>query len=734
MIEKNIMTETTTKTEAKTITATIDTLEVQVSEGTTILQAAGKAGIYIPSLCHLDCLPDYGGCRLCMVAVKNMRGFPTACTTPVAEGMQISTRTDELQQLRREILELLLSEHPYTCLVCKDKKECTEFMHSTRKVGTITGCNFCPNNGTCELQQLVDYLDLTEIRFPIVYRNIPPVKDNPFYELDYNLCILCGRCVRICNEERYSEVLAFINRGNAALVGTSFNETQKEAGCEFCGACVDVCPTGSLSEKMGKWAGPPDNSTATHCSFCGIGCRMTVNTKGKRIVNVGPEPENRNNPHQLCVRGKFIPGNITHHPDRVTRPHINRQGKWLEVSWDDALGVISENLKKFSGEQFGLIGSPHDTIESSYVLQKFARQAMRSANVDLYPTTAYPELVRDIHDYYASCGHVAVDDILQADTIHVLGAMTQWSHAIIENMIRKAYKAGKEVIVAASIPTRTVEFSTDYQRYGKGCEHIHLHHLMAELTAGKDNDQILMIIGDEIINSDRARENINTLFRLATHSNNRIRLLFLLAEGNRYGATLAGMNPVLLPGATTARKKGLSTAEMLGRQKAILALHLVGDLPLTPAVKKLKFFIQHNMFFTPVSRYADVFLPLATTWESGGHLVNLEGRLLPLAAVVPEGNWLMTAAEAANAITTQMGKKALFNGSAASLDAHLRSLVEKSLARGRKIRAKKKEAPESRSRSKNGRLTGESLQKYHFHYLGNSLPDLVPDLAKVLEK
>ncbi|MDJ0622334.1 MAG: molybdopterin-dependent oxidoreductase [Desulfocapsaceae bacterium] len=724
----------TIKTQAKTLTATIDSREVLMTEGMTILRAATDAGIYIPSLCHLDCLPDYGGCRLCMVKVENMRGFPTACTTPIAQGMQISTRTDELQQLRREILELLLSEHPYTCLVCRDKKECTEFMHSTRKVGTITGCNFCPNNGTCELQHLVDYLELSEIRFPIVYRNIPPVKDNPFYELDYNLCILCGRCVRICNEERYSEVLAFINRGNAALVGTAFDETQKEAGCEFCGACIDVCPTGSLSEKMGKWVGQPDSSKDTHCSFCGIGCRMTVNTKGKRIVNVGPEPESRHNPHQLCMRGKFIPGDMLHHPDRVTRPHINRQGKWLEVSWDQALDVIAENLKKCSGDQFGLIGSAHDSIENSFVLQKFTRQTMRSANVDLSPATPYPELIRDIHDYYASSGHVTINDILTADSIHVLGAMTQWSHAIIENRIRKAYKAGKQVLVAASIPTRTVEFSTDYQRYGKGCEHIHLHRLTSELAKEKGGERILMIVGDEIINSDRARDNINNLLHLATRSNNRVRLLFLLAEGNRYGATLAGMNPVLLPGFAAARKKGLDTAKMLGRPKAISAIHLIGDLPVGPAIKKLKFFVQHNMFFTPASKFADVFLPLATTWESGGHLVNLEGSLLPLSAMVPGEDQLMTPAGAVNGIAMHMGRKVLFAGSASNPDRQLIPLVEQTLTRGRKRQTGATESPEPRSRSKNGRLTGKTLQKHHFHYLGNSLPDLVPDLAKVLEE
>jgi len=214
--------------------AKIDGKTIKIRPGSTVLDAARQSDIYIPTLCYLENLTPYGGCRLCVVDIKNMKGFPTACTTPIEPGMEIRTKTPELQKLRSEILEFTLSEHPYTCLVCKDKMECTDFMSTTRKAGTITGCNFCTSNGDCELQELVDYLDLKDVKYPISYRGIPPEKNNPFYDLDYNLCILCGRCVRICNEERNSNVLAFVERGNTTIVGTAFDESQKDAGCEFC--------------------------------------------------------------------------------------------------------------------------------------------------------------------------------------------------------------------------------------------------------------------------------------------------------------------------------------------------------------------------------------------------------------------------------------------------------------------------------------------------------------------
>jgi len=722
------------ESKAKTITVSIDGKEVRAPTGSTILHAARKAGIYIPTLCYLECLPDYGGCRLCMVEVENMRGFPTACTTPIAKDMKISTKTAGLQELRREILELILSEHPYTCLVCKDKKECKEFMHSTRKVNTTTGCNFCTSNGDCELQNLVDYLDLKKIKFPIIYRNLPPIKDNPFYDLDYNLCILCGRCVRICNEERYSEVLAFIQRGNSALVGTAFDESQKEAGCEYCGACVDVCPTGSIAEKMGSWVGLPDKSTRTNCTFCSIACEINVNTKGNRIVNVGPEPGRRDDPPQVCLRGKFIPGDITHHPERVTRPLIKKEGNWIEVNWEEAINYIAKNLKKYSGDQFGLIGSAHDTIENSFVLQKFARQAMKSDNVDIYPSTSYHTIIKDIHDYYKAYGYTRVDDILEADKVYVIGSQAHWSHPIIENRIRKAYKAGTEVVVANSTANRTVNFSTDFHQYKKGQEHLFLQKLMEELTGNKTSYNVIMIIGDEVLNSDKAEDNFKNLMRISKVTANACKMLFLMPEGNRYGATLAGMNPALLPGFSASKKKGLTAKEMLKKQKVISALYLVGDMPDTRSLGGLKFFVQQNMFFTPASDYAHVFLPMGNSMESDGHIINLEGKLIKLTPVVRKDDHILPTSLAVNKIAKALNSKEIYYKSTKSIYIEIQSLIEGSLLKGQKVKVSDGKTPDPKSRSKNGQLTRELLEKYHFQYMGNRLVDIVPDLKEVLEE
>jgi predicted molibdopterin-dependent oxidoreductase YjgC len=668
------------------VPVTIDGHQVLVPEGTTVLQAARTSGVYIPTLCHLDMLPDYGGCRLCMVQIKNMKGFPTACTTPVAKDMEIVTKTEELQSLRREILELILSEHPYTCLVCRDKSDCIQYMHTTRKAGVTTGCNFCTNNGDCELQDLVDYLDLKEIRFPIAYRHVEPVRDNPFYTLDYNLCILCGRCVRICNEERHSDVLAFIQRGNTTLVGTAFGDSQQQAGCEYCGACVDVCPTGSLSGKMGSWAGVPDRSEETICTLCSIGCDMNVNVRQNRIVNVGPAPGNHVSPLQLCVRGKFVAPDIVHHPQRMTSPMIKKENRWVEVSWDEAIQFTARRLEQLRGNHFGMIGTAQDTLENDYILQKFTRSVMQSNHVDLFGSYPEKELIRNIYDYHRNVPPVKINDIIASDALLVFGSRAFTSHPIVENRIRKAYKNGTTVIDANTRRSRTTRFSSLHVTYQPGGEYRFLMTLLLEVTRKKKgsltrevlkqmaglslndlldgggltrkelkalsdillkSDNLIIIAGDEVFRNEDGQMIFNGLNNLQQLLGGHCHILFLLDEGNRYGGTMMGMHPHYLGGfkkiddapaavkwegrwnTDLSRLPGFSSDEMIKniQNDGITSLFVVGDIPPHDRLSGLQFFVQHNMFLTKTSEYAHVFFPLTSLSEDDGHVINLEGEL-----------------------------------------------------------------------------------------------------------
>ncbi len=289
----------------------IDERTLLARPGRTILQAAEDNQVYIPHLCaHKDLLP-FGGCRLCLVEVEGFRNFAPACTTPVEDGMVVRTRTPQVQSLRKEVLKLILSEHPSNCLFCKEGNDCALYMDTLRKVGTITGCRACPDDGQCELQQVVEYVGVTEVEFPMIYRNYPVEDYDPFYDRDYNLCILCGRCIGACQQHRLAEVLAFKHRGHETLVGPAFDRSHIEAGCEFCGSCVAICPTGTLSEKTRKWEGKPDVKVQTTCPFCGLGCQIQLLVKGKEVMGSEAVDDSLSgidqtvNHRQLCLKGRF---------------------------------------------------------------------------------------------------------------------------------------------------------------------------------------------------------------------------------------------------------------------------------------------------------------------------------------------------------------------------------------------------------------------------------------------
>ena len=203
----------------------IDGKKIEVEEKRTILEVAREKGIFIPSLCDYPHLTPFGGCRLCIVEIKERKGYPPSCSTYIDDGMEIKTKTPRLQELRREILELILSEHPNACLICSEKENCDEYKSTIRKVGEVTGCVLCSNNGRCELQDVVETLKIDKVRFPSVYRNLEVKKGDPFFDRDYNLCILCGRCVRVCQEVRGASAVSFVYRGSRAVDNVLYQES-----------------------------------------------------------------------------------------------------------------------------------------------------------------------------------------------------------------------------------------------------------------------------------------------------------------------------------------------------------------------------------------------------------------------------------------------------------------------------------------------------------------------------
>jgi predicted molibdopterin-dependent oxidoreductase YjgC len=359
---------------------TIDGVELSVREGISVLNAAQENNITIPHLCSHPELAPYGGCRLCIVEIDGVAGYPTACTTTALNGMVIRTNSQAVREMRREVLQLMLSEHPASCLVCAEAEECASFQGTIRKVGITTGCRYCPNDGNCELQSVVDQVGLKELSLPINYRGYPVEKDEEFYDRDYNLCIHCGRCVRICQEYRKTGALSFRQRGPLTTIGPAFSMTHRDAGCEFCGACVSSCPTGALSEKGRKWSGAPERLSPSVCPLCSLHCEIQAGIKNDCIIGTLPPGIPGESGGDLCVKGRFCLGELSNHPDRILVPSLRSREGVEELDWNKACTIAAKILGETAGDRIAVYVSPDLFLEDMAMVRKLAH-ALRTYNV-----------------------------------------------------------------------------------------------------------------------------------------------------------------------------------------------------------------------------------------------------------------------------------------------------------------------------------------------------------------
>jgi predicted molibdopterin-dependent oxidoreductase YjgC len=659
------------------VNVVIDNKAIEAEAGASILQVAKQNDIYIPTLCYHESLSPHGGCRLCIVEVEGLRTFPTACTTPVDEGMIIRTHTAQIQEMRGEILQLFLSEHTSSCLVCDEKAGCREFMSTVRKAGVTTGCRYCPKDGQCELQAVTESLEINDIIYPIYYRGMSVETEDPFYDRDYNLCVLCGRCVRMCQEVRLANVLAYKHRGRKSIIGPAFARTHLEAGCEFCGACVSVCPTGTLREKARAWEGKPEREETTTCAFCGVGCQVKLLIKEERIIGSLPAEDPIVNQGQLCVKGRFCNTELVNGHQRVKNPYRRDGSISWDVSWNEAFGLISDKLRSSQPEHTGMLIAANLCCEDLYIAQKFMRVVLKSHNIDSTSRLFYGA---GFNEYLGLMKHaVPLSAIQSASAVLLVGLDTRFSRSVVGVALRTAMKNGIRIF---TLNPREHTFSLNSDAWmqpdvGEAFRHLAM---LAQLTGGMnaadasisqteheklrqvarvltESSNPVILIGSEFLQYDSYRELLGSITRLA--ANIGAGIMPLPAQNNLYGSLLTGTYPELLPGmrssADAAQVRmlenlwGTSLSDLTDTWNSSMLrsdatplqfLYAVGDVPPAESVPA-EFVVFQNMYPPEPYCTADLVLPSAAATEVNGTFINGERRIQRVRrAVPPLGNAL----------------------------------------------------------------------------------------------
>ncbi len=417
------------------VTLEVDGRAVTVPEGTSIMRAAALAGVRVPKLCATDTLKAFGSCRLCLCEIDGRKGYPASCTTTVAAGMKVRTESPKLTQLRRSVMELYLSDYPI-------ERQPTEAEART------------------ELLAMAQTLGVRSTPYGNGQRHLGAPKDesNPYFTFDPNLCIVCSRCVRACDETQGTYALTIQGRGFASKVAASQDQPFLESECVSCGACVEACPTAALTEKSIIGLGAPERAEKTTCAYCGVGCGFKAEVRGEgadvEVVRMVPDRDGKANHGHACVKGRFAWGYTTH-PDRQMKPMIRKtiRDNWREVSWEEAISYAASEFKRiqarYGRDSIGGITSSRCTNEETFLVQKLVRAAFGNNNVDTCARVCHSPTGYGLKNTMGeSAGTQAFDSVMKADAIMIIGANPTDGHPVFASQLKRRLRQGAKLIIA----------------------------------------------------------------------------------------------------------------------------------------------------------------------------------------------------------------------------------------------------------------------------------------------
>src|SRR5271165_2794131 len=586
---------------ADLVNLTIDGKAVQAAPGTMIINAAKHVGIEIPSFCYYEGLTSVAACRMCLVEVEKTPKLQVGCTQPVAEGMVVHTDSPLVHAARKGTLEFLLTNHPLDCPVC-DK------------------------GGECELQDMVFRYGAGESRFVEQKVHVDEQQWSPVVFFDAPRCILCYRCVRICDEGMGVGALGVANRGVIAEIVPNGSDHLE---CDECGACIDICPVGALTSGMYRYKTRPweMHHVGTVCAHCSDGCKTTLGIRNNEIIRGNNRDKSGINGEFLCVKGRYA-FDFANSSERLQSPMLRKDGKLQPVSWSEALEAVGRKFTevKNRGGKFGVIGSNHTTNEENYFLQKFARQVLGTSNIDHHRTGDIATLIDALKGKTHALA--TTTDLYATPAALVVSSDLAQQHPLIAYQLRANFRHHKAKLYAVTPgPVREDGYATKTMRAAEGEELAAVENFREQLS---QQASLVVLFGDSI-----KGDAIRKLVAFGDSLNIPVKYVCLVDYSNSRGASDMGLLPGLLPGyrgvSDGGLEPGLAYDEILSAPD-LDVLYVVGANPLSrhELAAAKAFVVVQELFLTETGQRADVVLPASSAYEKSGTVTNVCGEVQKL--------------------------------------------------------------------------------------------------------